>query len=152
MATTTLSGIHHIGLTVSDLEASIRFYRDLLGMTLIRRREANADYISQQTGYPNVHLSVASFKTSPDSKQSIEVVQYRNHGGEKADPATNRPGNSHLCFQTTGLAGMFERLRAQGVRFRSDPVLITSGPNQGGLVVYMSDPDGYTIELFQPPE
>ncbi len=152
MATSTLTGIHHIGLTVADLDASIRFYRDLLGMTLVRRREADADYIARQTGYPGVHLSVASFKTGPESQQSLEVVQYRNHGGDRADPATNRPGNSHLCFQTADLTGMFEQLRAQGVPFRSEPVLITSGPNQGGLVVYMSDPDGYTIELFQPPQ
>jgi len=147
-----LTDIHHVGLTVSDIEVSIRFYRDLLGMTLVRRREADADYVGRQTGYPDVHLSVASFKTSPESKQSLEVVQYRNHAGENSDPATNRPGNSHLCFQITDLASMFVGLKAQGVHFRSEPVLITSGPNQGGLVVYMSDPDGYTIELFQTPE
>ncbi len=44
-----LIGFHHIGLTVSDLETSIGFYRDLLGMTVIRRREAADDYVGQQT-------------------------------------------------------------------------------------------------------
>ena len=43
-----LSDIHHIGLTVSDLERSIQFYRDVLGMTLIRRRPGvREDYISR---------------------------------------------------------------------------------------------------------
>ncbi len=49
------------------------------------------------------------------------------------------------------LAEQLERLRAHGVRFRSEPVAITAGPNRGGLVVYLYDPDEFTIELFQPP-
>ena len=43
-------------------------------------------------------------------------------------------------------------LKAKGVRFKSEPVSITAGPNAGGLVVYFYDPDGYTLELFQPPQ
>ena len=41
---------------------------------------------------------------------------------------------------------------AQGVRFKSPPVTITAGPNKGGLVAYLFDPDGYMLELFQPSE
>ena len=144
-----LIDFHHIGLTVSDLETSIGFYRDLLGMTVIRRREAADDYVGRQTGYPGLHLSAASLGPAPDSCQSLEIVQYRNHAGTKADPATNRPGNSHLCFEVLDLQGMYEELRSHGVRFRSEPVLITSGPNQGGLVIYLYDPDDYVVELFQ---
>ena len=144
-----LIGLHHIGLTVSDLETSIRFYRDRPGMTVIRRRKAADDYVGQQTGYPGLHLSTASLRPAPDSCQSLEIVQYRSHAGSKADPATNRPGNSHLCFEVLDLQGMYEQLRSNGVRFRSGPVLITSGPNQGGLVIYLYDPDDYVIELFQ---
>jgi lactoylglutathione lyase len=144
-----LIGFHHIGLTVSDLETSIRFYRDLLGMTVIRRREAADDYVGEQTGYPGLHLSAASLLPTPDSCQSLEIVQYRSHAGSKADPATNRPGNSHLCFEVLDLQGMYEQLRSNGVRFRSELVLITSGPNEGGLAIYLFDPDDYIIELFQ---
>ena len=41
-------------------------------------------------------------------------------------------------------------LKSQGVRFKSDPVSITAGPNKGGLVAYFYDPDGHPLELFQP--
>lgn len=146
-----LTEIHHIGLTVENIETSVRFYRDILGLTLIRRREVNADYVGRQTGYPGVILSVASFKATLESSQSIEMVQYRNYVSEKSDTSTNRPGNTHLCFQTTDLRSAFEDLRAHDVRFRSEPILITEGPNEGGLVVYFYDPDNYIIELFQPP-
>ncbi len=145
------TGVHHVGLTVRDIERSIVFYRDTMGMVLIRRRETDADYIGQQTGYPGVRLAAASFRPAPDSAQSLEVVQYLTYAGEASDPATNRSGNSHLCLTVDDLGAAYRTLQTQGVRFRSEPVLITSGPNQGGMVIYLYDPDGYTIELFQPP-
>src|SRR5206468_3724689 len=123
-----LTGIHHLGLTVSDIERSIAFYRDVLGMTLVRRRETDADYIGQQTGYAGVKLAAASFRPSPDSKQSMEVVQYLTHGGTPTDPATNRPGSSHLCLLVDDIAAAYKVLLARGVRFKSQPVAITSGP------------------------
>ena len=146
-----LSDIHHLGLTVSDIERSIRFYRDVLGMELIRRRpHVAADYVSRQTGYEGLELNVASFKVGEESRQSLEVVQYMNHVGPPSDPATNRAGSSHLCLLVDDLRSCYADLLAQGVRFKSEPVTITSGPNEGGLVVYLYDPDGYTLELFQP--
>ena len=84
-------------------------------MTVIRRREAADDYVGQQTGYPGLHLSAASLLPTPDSCQSLEIVQYRSHAGSKADPATNRPGNSHLCFEVLDLQGMYEQLRSMTV-------------------------------------
>lgn len=141
----------HLGLTVSDIERSIAFYRDLLGMTVFRRRpHVAADYVSQQTGYEGVELSVASMKVREESQQSLELVQYLNQPGAAGDPATHRPGSSHLCLQVDDLRGCYEDLLAHGVEFRSEPVTITEGPNTGGLVIYMRDPDGYTLELFQP--
>jgi lactoylglutathione lyase len=147
-----LGDLHHLGLTVSDIERSIVFYRDLLGMTLHRRRpHVDNDYVASQTGYPGVVLNVASFKISPDSVQSLEVVQYMNHSGPAAETATNRPGNSHLCITINDLRTCYADLEAKGIRFKSEPVAITAEPNTGGLVVYFYDPDGYTLELFQPP-
>src|SRR4051812_20044036 len=86
--------VHHIGLTVRDIERSIVFYRDVLGFELIRRRpQVDNDYVQQQTGYPGVVLSVASFAISPHSPQSLEVVEYTHGAGAASDPATNRAGN-----------------------------------------------------------
>ncbi|HLJ09956.1 MAG TPA: VOC family protein [Planctomycetaceae bacterium] len=148
-----LGEFHHLGLTVSDIERSIVFYRDVLGMTLIRRRpHVDSDYVASQTGYEGVVLNVASFKISPESAQSLEVVQYMNHSGPPAESATNRPGNSHFCMTVDDLRAAYADLKVRGVRFKSEPVTITAGPNAGGLVVYFFDPDGYTLEFFQPPK
>jgi catechol 2,3-dioxygenase-like lactoylglutathione lyase family enzyme len=145
--------LHHVGLTVSDMERSIAFYRDVLGLTLVGRRpRVESDYLGQQTGYQGVVLSVASFKVRPDSPQSLEVVQYLSQAGPPAETATNRAGNSHLCLTVDNLHACYQSLLARGVRFKSAPVAITAGPNTGGFVVYFFDPDGYTLELFQPPK
>ena len=146
-----LDELHHVGLTVADIERSIIFYRDLLGMKLVGRRACvDADYVAQQTGYEGVRLSVASFRVQEESQQSMEVVEYLNHIGEPANPATNRPGITHLCITVDDLQLAYEDLKAKGVEFKSEPVTITAGPNEGGLVVYFYDPDGYTLEMFQP--
>jgi len=151
-ATWRLGQVHHLGLTVADIERSICFYRDVLGMTLVRRRpQVDNDYVSLQTGYPGVVLNVASFKIAPDSPQSLEVVQYMNHAGQPVETATNRAGNSHLCITVDDLRSCYAELKAKGVGFKTEPVTITAGPNAGGLVVYFYDPDRYLLELFQPP-
>ena len=146
-----LQRVHHLGITVRDVERSIAFYRDLLGMTLVRRRPVvDADYVAKQTGYPGVQLSVASLAVAPDAQPTLELAQYLTHSAQPADTASNRPGNSHLCLVVDDLDACYVQLTQRGVRFRSAPVEITAGPNQGGKVAYFYDPDEYTLELFQP--
>jgi catechol 2,3-dioxygenase-like lactoylglutathione lyase family enzyme len=146
-----LGDVHHVGLTVSDIERSVCFYRDVLGLKLIRRRTTDAAYLGEQTGYRGVRLEAASFELGPAGGPGLELVQYVTHAGARADAATNRAGTSHVCFWVDDIARAHDALLAQGVRFRSAPVAITSGPNHGGYVVYLFDPDDYTIELFQAP-
>ena len=146
-----LSRLHHIGLTVRDIEESIEFYTNVLGMELVGRRpHVQTDYVAKQTGYDDVALNVASFRISPDSEQTLEVVQYMNHEGGAVSPSTNQSGSAHFCILVDDLRASYQDLLAKGVKFKSDPVTITTGPNEGGLVVYFYSPDGHTFEMFQP--
>jgi catechol 2,3-dioxygenase-like lactoylglutathione lyase family enzyme len=102
-----LTDFHHVGLTVHDIVRSIEFYRDVLGMKLVRRRpDVTAEIVSRQTGYQDVKMSVASFEVSEGSP-TLEVVQYRTHAGDPSDQATNRPGNSHLCLLVDDLRAAY---------------------------------------------
>ena len=148
-----LTDMHHVGLTVSDIERSIVFYREVLGMTSgaaasqgRRRLRGPADRLRRRRAQRRTRLQVL-----PESRQTLEVVQYLNHDGSPIDPATNRAGSSHLCLLVSDFHACHAELKAKGVDFKSEPVTITAGPNKGGMVIYLSDPDGYTIELFQPP-
>ena len=58
---------------------------------------------------------------------------------------------AHLSLLTDDLPALHERLSAEGVAFVSAPVRVDAGPNAGGYGVYLRDPNGILIELFQPP-
>ena len=73
-----------------------------------------------------------------------------NHIGKPSNTDTNCAGNTHLCIVVSDLNAAYRDLQSKGVKFKSNPVPITAGPNQGGLVVYFFDPDGYVLEMFQP--
>ncbi len=145
-----LTGVYHTGFTVSNIERSITFYRDMLGMHLVHRQEGTAPYLGSVTGFPGVRLQIALLKTAPDDPQMLELLQYVSHPAEPTDRATNRPGNGHLCFKVDNIHEWYQRLSAQGVDFRSEPVQIMAGVNEGAYAVYLRDPDGFTIELYQP--
>jgi len=59
-------------------------------------------------------------------------------------------GNAHLCFLVEDLDSIYARIQDKGVAFISGPVRVDTGANAGGAALYMKDPDGITIELFQP--
>jgi catechol 2,3-dioxygenase-like lactoylglutathione lyase family enzyme len=150
-----VTGILHTGLTVSDLDRSIAFYRDLLGLELITRWDSSQPYLRTVVGYPDAELRIALLRlpAGPDgggSGHHIELLEYRRPRGTRGDANTYNPGNGHVAFMVDDLAATHAALAAKGVRFKSAPVDITHGRNAGGRAVYFFDPDDITLELIQP--
>lgn len=146
-----ISGIHHTGLHVRDIDASVEFYCGLLGLELLARRESKADYVADIVGYPGAELRFA-FVRHPSGGPIVELIQYVDPAGTPVDTATQNPGTAHVCFAVADIHATWERLKAAGVRFKSErPVAITLGINAGGFGIYFTDPDGITLELIQPP-
>lgn len=143
---------HHIGFTVKDLDRSVRFYQEGLGLELINRIPGPNPYQSKITGYPDTHLAIAFFKL-PGSDAPLELIQYVAPAGEPLDMETNRPGNGHFGVVVDDLEGTIKRLQAYGGKLQSPEIVsIPTGPNKGAKVVYFRDPDGITVELFQYPQ
>src|SRR5262249_27445105 len=141
----------HVGFTVSDIERSIEFYRDLLGLTLHARQQGTAEYLGKVTGFPGVRLEIALLKT-PDGHGMLELLQYVSHPAPATDRETNRPGNGHVCFRVSDIEAACEELRQRGVRMISEvPVAITAGVHTGARPGYRRAPDGFTGDLYQPP-
>jgi catechol 2,3-dioxygenase-like lactoylglutathione lyase family enzyme len=140
---------HHTGFSVGNLERSIGFYRDVLGLELVGRQSGTAEYLSSVTGFSGVHLEMAFFKASSEDDHLLELLEYASHPGEPTPRETNRPGNGHLCFVVDDIRSCYRELTAKGVRFVSEPALITAGVNRGAQAAYFRDPDGFTLELFQ---
>ena len=144
-----VESIYHTGFTVANLDRSIAFYRDVLGLTLVRRQTGTAPYLSTITGFPGVRIEIALLR-APDGHAMLELLEYASHPAPPTDRATNRPGNGHLCFRVSDIRAAAAELRAGGVPLVSDPVEITAGLPTGAWGVYLRDPDGFTVELYQP--
>ena len=150
-----VTGVWHFSFTVSDIDQSINFYRDILGLELVHTQEQSNPYTRKLVGYPDAHLRIAMFRTPADtcspSHHVLELVEYVAPEGTTLDASTCNVGSAHMAFVVDDIFATYEVWRQQGVRFKSDPVAIESGVNKGGYTVYFLDPDGITLEIIQPP-
>jgi catechol 2,3-dioxygenase-like lactoylglutathione lyase family enzyme len=150
-----ITGVWHFSFTVSDLDRSLSFYVDLLGMKLVHRQDQSSEYTRKLVAYSEADLRVAllGFEGAPSSPSEhiLELIQYRAPVYPPHPAGTAYPNSAHLAFVAEDALHEYQRLRAAGVQFRSEPVAITSGINRGGYTVYFLDPDGITLELVQPP-
>lgn len=149
-------GLWHVSFTVRDLEASVKWYTEVLGLDFVRSQDQRNEYTSRLVAFPNAHLKVAQLcvpgQTVPISRHHIELVEYVHPRGEDIPLDTNRTGVGHWAFIVDNIHAEFTRLKALGVHFKADgPVAIEEGVNKGGYTVYFTDPDGITLELLQPP-
>lgn len=150
-----IQGFWHVSFTVSNLEASVQWYTQMLGFEYVRGQVQANEYTAQLVGFPNVHLKVAQLRVPglavPRSSHHIELIEYVHPRGEDIPLETNRTGVGHWAFQVDDLRAEYVRLTVLGVRFKSEPNYIAAGVNQGGYAVYFTDPDGITLEMVQPP-
>jgi catechol 2,3-dioxygenase-like lactoylglutathione lyase family enzyme len=148
---TAVRAIHHTGYTVDDLGRSLEFYRDLLGLEVVAEQEKRGGYLARIVGYPDAHVRMAHLRV-PGGAHMLELFEYVAPEGARAARREPRDtGTAHLCFAVDDLPALYQRLVAAGVdTFVSPPVEVDTGVNRGGYALYLRDPDGIPVELFQP--
>ena len=140
----------HTGITVSDLERSLAFWRDVLGFELSHRARQSGVLASEITGVTGAEISLAVVK-APGHK--IELLQYHAPPNRRLK-SEFRPcdvGAVHVALTVDDLDAVIEKIRAAGWQPGGQPQTLTMGPNAGRRVIYVRDPDGTTIEFMQPP-
>lgn len=151
----SLAGVFHFSFTVRDLDEAKDFYGRVLGLELVHEMSHTHPYTSTQVGFPDAHLRVAAYRIRGVEPQAsthvLELIEYVNPRGVPIDTATNNPGTAHMAFVVDDIFAEYERLRHEGARFKSEPVRIEAGVNEGGYTVYFLDPGGITLELVQRP-
>jgi catechol 2,3-dioxygenase-like lactoylglutathione lyase family enzyme len=146
---TPITGFFHAGVTVSDLDRSLAFYRDLLGMEVSMERVFTEPYIFEIVALQPAAMRIAYLKI-PQSPVIIELIEFQGIERHSGAARPCDPGTGHFCLYVGDIDALHERLRAKGYASRSAaPVTVTAGPNRGSKVVYMLDPDGYLVELFE---
>jgi glyoxylase I family protein len=144
----TLVRLTHVGLCVSDLERSVRFYRDGLGFHLRSRFEISGEPTATLLQLKDVDLQAVYLERDGTR---IELLYYRAPGhlaGESPRPL-NRLGLTHLSLRVDDLDGTLKALVAAGARI-VDASRIDI-PAFEAAAVFVTDPDGTLIELVQAP-
>jgi len=145
-----VTGFFHGGITVKDMDKSLDFYREGLGLTMKFDRILDASYLNVVLNLTHSAIRVV-FLDIPGGGY-VELLEYQ--GIERLN-ASSRPcdfGAGHLCLYVEGVDEIAARMFAKGYRARSEGCVdITAGPNAGARSIYLVDPDGYNIELFQKP-
>ena len=141
----------HTGITVSNLERSLTFWRDVLGFELSHTAHQAGEMASEITGVAGAEIKLAVVKTPGGHK--IELLEYLAPP-DRTD-VDLRPcdvGSVHVALIVDDLDAILSAITAPGWKAAGKPQTLQSGPNAGKRVVYVRDPDGTTIEFMQRPE
>ena len=144
-----LEAIHHVGLVVRDLDRSIYFYHDLLGLPFVNEPTPwfEGPELAAGVGVPGGKLRQVSLLAGQAIMELIEYAE-RPAGGPQPPP-NNNLGAAHVCFKVADVRATKAELEAQGVRFYTDVNVVDDGPLAGWRWVYFSDPDGLALELVE---
>jgi catechol 2,3-dioxygenase-like lactoylglutathione lyase family enzyme len=144
--------LHHVGMSVSDLDAALAFWEDFLGVRARWQTVLERPYIGRHVGYPGVRIR-AAFVDLPGSGV-LELLDYREVDRSPTDERSANPGHVHLCLAVADAQAAFERAVGCGARpvHPDGPVDVDAGPNKGARASYLRvPPDWHTLELLQPP-
>ena len=140
---------HHHGFTVSDAERSVTFYRDLLGLELVRVSERkDLPSYDRMLGHDNVVLKVAIL-CHPVNDFILELVEYKNPVGRKRELDNPFIGSSHLAFEVDDVDVIHALFRDAGYGAINPPVDVERDGIAVARAMYGLDPDGISIEIFQ---
>ena len=147
---------NHIGVPVSDLDRSVRWYEDVLGIA------ANGVTISADNAALGAVVEVenpamrAAFSLAGDNVL-LELIQYDRPAPKPFEGRNCDVGVMHLCFEVDDMDSAVRHLKERGVHLNADPVVLASGAGihagelTGTKILYLRDPDGIQLELFELP-
>ncbi len=123
--------LHHVAICTADFDRALRFYRDILQLSLLREGTSPKGRRIAWFDAGGTRLEILSLK--PD--RPIEESQFRW--------SEDRPGPVHIGFSVRGLEGIIERLAARGVKIKRGPY----EPVPGERAAFIEGPDGEEIAL-----
>jgi len=146
--TFVLDGVHHVGITVRDLEASRAWYSDMFGLPPGPVNHGAGPELARGVQVPDARLT---FSMLTVGSTRIEFLEYQEPVGEDFDRRNCDVGAAHVCFEVDDLDAAVAELSAKGAVFSSPPNTIDEGPLAGSRWAYFRDPDGIQLELWQSP-
>lgn len=146
--TFTLTGVHHVGLTVRDIAASVAWYQQVFGLTAGPVNHGEGEALSTALQVPG---AVLSFSMIQVGSTRIEFLQYHEPPGKGFDRTNGDIGSAHVCFEVNDIDAAYQELQSRGAVFSSTPNQLTEGALTGSRWAYLRDPDGIQLEIWQSP-
>lgn len=152
----SLGALHHVTLTVSDIEASIRFYRDVIGLRVTMDLPMGGSLatlfsLRQGTG----ERARAVMMTQGDSAiGQVELIEFWPPGATTAPKRPGDPGVFQLCFEVRGeeLNDVHQRLLSRGIKFFTPAPVELELRGLGHIrALIVEDPDGVLVEIIRLP-
>lgn len=141
-----IKALDHACLSSSNIERSVAFYRDILGMKLQFQEETKGRQFERLFGAPpGFHARVVQFE------EGLEISQFISPPGRELDLQTWDKGAIFLIFKVSDLDNMYTALKAKGVKFVNPPTTLKS-PHPGGgalKIAHLHGPDGERISFME---
>lgn len=146
-----LVGIQHVSSTVRDLDETLAWYRDVLGVEPFMTMQAEGPELSAGLRVEGAALDVAFLKIGG---AWIELIEYVRPDDTRDDEPLRRcdHGSAHICFEVTDIQAAHQHLIEHGVDCYSEPTYVPAGPLAGAWFLYFDGPEGLHYELHQMPE
>ena len=144
--------IYHVGVTVSDMDKSIKFYRDVLGLKyegelVMEGPETDLLFAKKDTTVRVAYLNGSDEIIAPP----IELIQFIGPHTQQHVPALNKTSISEICFEVTDIDRAYTYLIEHDVECLStpQPFDFTADGFGKSKALYFKDPDGIILELMQ---
>tara|TARA_Y100000589_G_C27009713_1_gene570327 strand:- start:103 stop:540 length:438 start_codon:yes stop_codon:yes gene_type:complete len=137
-------GYRHTGIIVKDMNKSLEFYRDFLGLEVIQEFTDKSDYINKITGITNGSAHFIKLKMNDGTV--LELLEYPSHPTQPQDISIINVGVAHVALRVESTSKAHDFLKSKNVKVLSEPVLSSEGIAK---VFFCLDPDGIRVELVE---
>ena len=138
--------IRHFGIVVEDMERSLHFYRDLLGLEVFADNVETGGFIDRILGLKKIEVRTVKMGVSKDVTL-VELLEFKSHNG--VIPTKNQIydiGPRHIAIEVENVDLAYNSLVKKGFNFISVPEV---SPEGKAKVAFCHDPDGMPVELVQ---
>ncbi len=143
-----LKSFYHTGFVVKDLDSSLAFYRDVMGLALVRRTERTGEFAEKLVGFKDAHIEVA-FLSMDDEGHNLELVQYFVPPSAEGHINRNDLGASHLAFYVENIEEYYASMSQKGLSFIGPPVSLVQDGKVVRKAAYAQDPDKNWLEFIE---
>ena len=136
----------HVGISVRNLEESVKFYTEILGMQEDIRAYHKGETISRVVAVENTEVEVCYVTKG---KHRLELIEYKNKDKAKLNytyKSQDDPGLVHIAFIVDDVEEIYQKIKDLGYEFNSPPIITREN---GPKIAFFRGPDNVIIELYQ---